>query len=109
MSILHSSSEIRKVAYEVSNDIYGLVKPHTSNVMVGILDWFFKRHSVKIIESKSDAELKQIMEPAYRKLKPIFDKFDMGYAIQEGKKLGSPEPPSLGEIKRAMELVKDLV
>ena len=109
MSVLHSNSEIRKVAYEVANDVYGLVKPHTSSVLTSFVDWFFKRHANKIIESKSDAELKQLMEPAFKRLKPIFEQFDLGYSINEARKLGSPNPPNLGDIKKAMELVNKYV
>ncbi len=49
------------------------------------------------------------MEPAFKRLKPIFEQFDLGYSINEARKLGSPNPPNLGDIKKAMELVNKYV
>ena len=109
MSIQHSSSEIRKVSYELKDILYKLVRPKTKPIYQPLLDWLIHKHGKKIIEEKTDAELKSDLEPAYYLLKPIFDKFDMGYSIQEGRKLGSPEPPSLGDIKKAMEQLRGVI
>ena len=102
--------QLRTIALKIVNDAYDLGFKYIKHQTLGaFFSKIFKPRLDKIIlveASKKDLidvmwKMKKNMDKAIK----LFDNVEM---IDEGEKLGSPKIPPVGDLNKAMELLKDL-
>jgi len=101
---------LRTIALDIVNDAHSIgMKYVTHKTLATFFNKFFKPRLDRIIlYEASDEDLKAVMWSMKRKMDKAIKLFDNAELIQEGEKLGSPKIANVGDMKKAMELLKDL-
>jgi len=103
-------NQLRTIALEIVNDAHNLGMKYVKHqTLASFFNKFFKPRLDKIIlYEASDEDLKAVMWNMKKKMDKAIKLFDTAELIDEGEKLGSPKIANVGDISKAMELLKDL-
>lgn len=106
-------SIIRIKAKSISFKMYSLIRPHTSPILLKLVDWFFNNHILTILDKKTDDELKKYLKDGFDELKPLFLETKLAYDLVEAKKLNDPSITTklmkMPDFEKAMELVDSVL
>jgi len=102
--------QLRQIALDIVNDAYSIgLKYVKHQTLANFFTKIFKPHIDKIIlVEASEDDLKSVMLSMKKKMDKAIKLFDTVELIREGEKLGSPKIPPVGDLNKAMQLLKDL-
>jgi len=103
-------NQLRTIALDIVNDAHNLGMKYVKHqTLANFFNKFFKPRLDRIIlYEASDEDLKGVMWSMKKKMDKAIKLFDNAELIHEGEKLGSPKIPHVGDLNKAMELLKDL-
>jgi len=103
-------NQLRLIALDIVNDAYGIGMKYVKHkTLASFFNKFFKpRLDRIIIYEATDEDLKEVMWSMKKKMDKAIKLFDTAELIDEGVKLGSPKIPNVGDMSKAMQLLKDL-
>ena len=103
-------NQLRTIALDIVNDAHNLGMKYVKHqTLASFFTKFFKPRLDRIIlYEASDEDLKAVMWSMKKKMDKAIKLFDTAELIDEGEKLGSPKIANVGDISKAMELLKDL-
>ena len=94
-------TEIQNIAYSMLELTDSIVKRKIKNsVVIALYDRLVLPFFHRQIQSTSDQEIKQSLQLAYDKLRPLFEKKQMKEMIDEGNKLSGFKLQDYGLLKK---------